>query len=216
MWPKSCQHPSSTADLPRPGTTPAAQARAYQAEFAQAAHAPSLRSAPAQKLIQKKADWLAGLACFKIGARAKHRVGIDHRARVAPGHMLTELRLVHGLVRDAGIGRRDPHAVIQRQNLALLADLLRILPQPRLGVEVHALCVAESGHDTLRFLQRHIPQKTQAAVAHDFNVAHHGPHRGFIRQPVQQGFSGHFAKKPCACSYSTHPPLSAVDDIELF
>ena len=50
-----------------------------------------------------------GRARFEIAARAAHRVRPDDGAGVAPGDVLAEMRLVDGLVVDAGVGGDDVH-----------------------------------------------------------------------------------------------------------
>ena len=59
-------------------------------------------------------------AGFEVGARAEHRVGVDHGAGVAPGNVLAQVRLVHGLVVDAGVRRDDVHALERGDDLLFL------------------------------------------------------------------------------------------------
>ena len=43
---------------------------------------------------------------FEVGARAAHRVGVDHHAGIAEGDVLAARRRLDGLVVDAGVGHQ--------------------------------------------------------------------------------------------------------------
>jgi len=70
-----------------------------------------------------------GRAAFKVGARAAYRVGINHHAGIAKGHMLAARWRCNGLVIDAGIRHRYAkldegvdRALFQIQHPAILLE----------------------------------------------------------------------------------------------
>src|SRR5258705_1010949 len=110
---------------------------------------------------------------LEVGARAEHRVGVDDGAGVAPGEVLAEVRLVEGLVVDAGVGGDDVHPPQRGDQLALLRHLAGVLPEPLAMREVDAARVGGGGDLAAGAQVGLFLQPGESAVAHHLDVAHH-------------------------------------------
>ncbi len=87
--------------------------------------------------------------------------------------MLAQVRLVDGLVVDAGVGGDDIHAPQGRDQLAFLDGFAGILAQALAVREIHAARIGGGADYAARAAVRFRLEPGQAAVAHHLDVAHH-------------------------------------------
>ena len=83
------------------------------------------------------------------------------------------MRLVDGLIVDAGVRGHHVHLPQIADQLPFLGRFAGILPEP-LGVrKIEAARVGRDGHLAARFRLREAAQMLEPAVAHHLDVAHH-------------------------------------------
>src|SRR5712692_2510009 len=112
-------------------------------------------------------------AGLEVGARAEHRVGVDHRAGIAPGDVLAEVRLIDRLVVDAGVGGDDVHAAQALDQLAFLRHFRRVLAELVAESEIDAARIGRGSDAAARLEARFFAQVLESRVAHHLDVAHH-------------------------------------------
>ena len=110
---------------------------------------------------------------FEIGAGAVDGVSIDHRPCIAPGDMLAQVRLIDGLVVDAGVGSNDVQRMQMTDQAPLFFDLGRVLPELFRVRKIDAARVGRDRNAAMSPLRATVGEKRQAAVAHHLDVAHH-------------------------------------------
>ena len=88
----------------------------------------------------------ACIAGFEIGARAKNGIGGNDRARIAPGQMFSQGRLVVGLVVDAGVNANHAQLFQQAHDFLLLGHFFAVLSQAGGTLHVHAARVGGGVH----------------------------------------------------------------------
>src|SRR6185503_10315478 len=136
---------------------------------------------------------------LEVRARAEYRVGVDHRAGIAPGDVLAEVRLVDGVVVDTGVGGDHVHATQRRDQLALLADLGRVLAEALAVSEVDAAGIGRRWYGTAGADCGVFLDPGEAAVAHHLDVAHHvdvADRHEALRAPEAADFDLVFERAP--------------------
>ena len=114
----------------------------------------------------------AGIAGFEVGARPENGIGGNDGARVAPGQVLAQRRLIVGLIIDAGINTDHPQFFQQAHDLLFLGHFAAVLPQTRGVAHVHAAGVGGGVHRATPTQPLQTPQEIQPAVADQLNVRH--------------------------------------------
>ena len=110
---------------------------------------------------------------FEVRARAEDRVRVDDGPGVAPCDVLTEVRLVERLVIDAGIARDHIHMLEVADQLLFLGRFARVLAQRVRMRKVEAARIRGRRDRAAGFFLRETSQVREAAIAHDFDIAHH-------------------------------------------